>query len=94
METVPEEPHNGDSGEDLNEEDGNAAVETEDAGENQAPANERTERVRPAPVWMQDYVVGNASFIVTEDEENMVAIFIAGEDLDSFEKSMQHEIWR
>lgn len=43
---------------------------------------------------MRDYVAGNASFVITEDEEDLVAMFIAAEDPNCFEEAMQQDVWR
>lgn len=91
-------------GEEHNTEEGTAEGENaeeeidenqvEQVGEDQAPTRERTGRARQAPIWMRDYVAGNASFIVAEDEEDIVAMFIAGEDPDCFEEAAQEDVWR
>lgn len=49
--------------------------EEENAGETQHIDTQQTSvlevvgRMRQKPVWMKDYVTGNASFLVTEEEE-------------------------
>lgn len=103
-ETIPDEPQVGGMEEEQDAEAGDVEGDNveEDAGENQneQPGEDqvqvrgRTGRARQAPVWMRDYVAGNASFIVAEDEEDMVAMFIAREDPDCFEAAAQEEVWR
>lgn len=37
---------------------------------------------------MRDYVVGNVSFVIIEDEEDLVVMFIVVEDFNCFEEVM------
>lgn len=43
---------------------------------------------------MKDYVAGNAGFIISEDGEDIIAMFIASEDPDCFEEAVQEDVWR
>ena len=51
-------------------------------------------RKRQAPVWMKDYISGNAGFIIAEEGEDVFALFIPHEDPSSFEEAEQEEVWR
>jgi len=52
-------------------------------------------RQRQQPVWMKDYVVGNARVLITQDEEDEVlALFIGPDDPVCFEEAAQLEVWR
>jgi len=100
-ETADEEP--------IVEEENNAEENTDEAipeqttqpiSSNQNPTNGQistraaSERQRQTPVWMKDYVIGNSGFIVAEDGEDIVAMFMASEDPDCFEEAVQEEVWR
>ncbi|CAA7016056.1 unnamed protein product [Microthlaspi erraticum] len=88
-ETENEEEENGEEG---NEE----AETTQEVVVNPTPAREGG-RNRQVPVWMKDYVQGNTSnagFVISEDGDDILAMFIATDDPDCFEEAVQHEVWR
>lgn len=43
---------------------------------------------------MKDYLVGNAGFMFSENNEDIFAMFIASEDPDFFEKAVNEDVWR
>lgn len=52
-------------------------------------------RQRQQPVWMKDYLVGNARILIAEEEEDeMLALFIGPDDPDCFENAVQMEVWK
>lgn len=51
-------------------------------------------RVRQAPVWMKEYVDGQAGFAIAKEGEDVIAMFTASEDPNCFEEAVKEEVWR
>ena len=88
----PEEAQH--DGEEEAEVNGDGEEEDTDVDPAQTQNQEGSGRRRQAPVWMKDYISGNAGFIITEEGEDVIALFIAHEDPSSFEEAEQEEVWR
>lgn len=70
-----------------------AAVTDTPAENEQAPVRGTSGRTIQPPVWMKDYVTGGKSLFVIDGDEVM-ALYTAAEDPESFEEAAQHEKWR
>ena len=46
------------------------------------------------PVWMKDYVCEGLSMIIEEEGDELMAMFVAGGDPETFEEAILHETWR
>jgi len=51
-------------------------------------------RQRQPPIWMKDYVIGNAKVLIAEEEDELFAMFVGPEDPGNFEEAVQMEVWR
>lgn len=52
-------------------------------------------RQRQQPVWMKDYVIGNARILIAEEEEDeMLALFVGPDDPECFEDAVKLEVWK
>ncbi|CAA7040776.1 unnamed protein product [Microthlaspi erraticum] len=79
-----------------NQEDDNAEEEVaeEEEEEEVVPSPVRGGRQRQAPVWMKDYVAGEANLVITEEEDEIFALFLQHDDPVTFEDAVQDEVWR
>lgn len=50
--------------------------------------------MRQQSVWLKDYITENSGFIITEENEEILALFVAPNDPDCFENAVQEEVWR
>lgn len=51
-------------------------------------------RVIQRPSWMRDYECDNMAMFLVEDGEELIALFVAEEDPETFEEAMNHEKWK